>query len=147
MKKRISFLVLTLSMLVFVGAFSVCFVSSVAAYYQPQTSVYYMNGYKMYGYCTLNTGVAGSSTYCENLSYAKRVDMQATALHSNGLEHKDYYADTGYVTNGFDTISAEKYGSATWTMIGVAGDHYVKASEHMYWSSKDSNDSTLIVNR
>lgn len=144
MKIRIKFLALTVSLLIMLGAFSVCSVFADDFKPHPRTDTYYMNGFAMYGYSTLNTGVAFSATYCENISYSKRLQFSSKALHSNGIEEKEYGADTGYVVNGFDTISDASYGSATWTMIGVRGHHYVKASEHMYWSSHDCADSTHI---
>lgn len=144
MKKRIRILVLTLALVMLLGTFSSFLVSAEEPIDYPRSPTRYMNGYAMYGYCTLNTGVAFSATYCENIAYSKRLQFSSRALHSNGIEKKDYSADTGYVVNGFDTVSDASYGSAVWTMIGVCGHHYVKASAHMYWSSHDCGESTHI---
>lgn len=112
----------------------------------PRTPTRYMNGYKLYGYSTLTRSVAMVSTYCENLSYQKRVHMLYLYVTDRGVTVDEWSDDTGYVVNGFDTLSDAFYGSSSRILDGVLGYHWVKASSSMYWSSIDSEECTHVGN-
>lgn len=138
MKKRIRFLALTLSLLVMLSVFSVC---SILA---GSTDIRYMNGYKMYGSLWDYSDEVTASTYCENIGYGKKVKI----IYHCEIEEQPIEFPTeirNYVVNGFESLSlTAEYPNRADYIAGVVGQYWVKASDHMYWSSDESGDNIAI---
>lgn len=142
MKKRIRFISLILSMMVMLSIVS-CICTSALINYTPTRM---MNGYSLRGYTSLGSNVASSGTYCENVSYGKRVLMFTRYYNSAGASKHKWSPNTDYIVNGLDTITSDAYGATLGGNIYEStGYHWVRASAHMYWSSDESGENTFVT--
>lgn len=120
-----------------------CCISAFAAIdYTPTRK---MNGYSLYGYTSIGSNVAISGTYCENINYGKRVLMLTNYYDSTGASKHKWSPTIDYITNGFDTVTADINGGALNGEIYMStGYHWVRASSYMYWSSNESDENTFV---
>lgn len=144
MKKRLRILTVFMVVVMICSAISATSVVATKKGDYPRSNDVYMNGYKMYGYSTLVPLYVSSATFCENLSYQKRVIMNYAYTNLVGTPYAVYGGDTGYVTYGFDTIDFTITADGTRTFTGVLGYHYVKASAHMVWDAFEAEECTHL---
>lgn len=152
MKRRIRFLALTVSLLIMLGAFSSFFVS---AEDDPtyRTDTYYMNGYKMYGRVMMNCDLYPSApeaatcyTVCDNIDYGKACYFDYCYKYF-GIEKHITLGDPNYFvypegSNNFYIYHT--YTSQTDNPVYIQGQHKVRASQYMIWSSHESEDDSYI---
>lgn len=140
MKKKFRLIAVIFIVLVLLSSLSIY--STFASH--STTGNYYMNGYKMNGHLWGYSNYVDASTYCENISYGKRV--AAVYQCYVGLERVYFTTDTDtYVVHGFDTVSiSANYPEDVDLIAYVRGYHWVKASEHMIWSSEASGVTTQV---
>ncbi len=144
MKRRIRFTSLILALTILLSVVGCTSIFADDDDY-PRTESSYMNGYKMYGYSNLTAQDLSSSTYCENVSYQKRVCMiYYSFIDLLGERNIQPGNDTGYALNGFDTLDILLSDDGCRNFDGVFSDHYVKASAHMYWQASEFDDYTYL---
>lgn len=141
MKKKIRYTSLILLLITIFSIVS-CIYASAEIDYTPTRM---MNGYSMHGYTSIGSNIASSGTYCENISYGKRVLMFTRYYDSNGIGDHEWSPNTDYIVNGFDTLTESIYGNTLGGSIyDSTGYHWVRASTYMYWSSDESGENTYV---
>lgn len=109
------------------------------------TEHYYLHDYRVYGSVATSSGSAIASTYCENIGYGKAVKLKYYYLDGSIAKPVNRGNADTFVTNGFEAYSVSyDYESGKTIVYGAIGEHKVKATQYIIWSSHDCENDSYV---
>lgn len=141
MKKRIKMLSAIMAVLTVL-----CIVGSFSTFAEIKyTEHYYLYDYRVYGSVVTSSASAMASAYSENIGYGKAVKLKYYYLDGSIAKPVNCGNANTFVTNGFDTYSVSyDYESEKTIVYGANGEHKVKATQYIIWSSHDCENDSYV---